>query len=153
MSAGPVRGSEGARKMSRPKLWAGLAVLFAAGVLTGAVGMWWYGSADRMHRSDQGPAARQERIMKRLTQELSLTARQRTDIEPIVRRAHLAVLELRFSHQGDVERILAKGMAEMKSTLSPEQQAGLDRLYAELQQRWRTSRDYIQAERQAMPGP
>jgi len=139
--------------MSRTKLWAGLAVLFAAGVLTGVVGMWLYGSADRMHRSDQGPAAKQERIMKRLTQELSLTSRQRIDIEPIVSRAHLAVLELRFSHQSDVEQILTKGMAELKPKLSPEQQAGLDRLYAELQQRWQTSRNYIRAQRQATPGP
>ncbi|SLM46496.1 conserved protein of unknown function [Nitrospira japonica] len=139
--------------MSRPKLWAGLAVLFAAGALTGVVGMWLYGNTDRMNRSDQGPAAKQERIMKRLTQELSLTTQQQTDIEPVVRRAHLAVLELRFSHQAEVERILTQGMAELKPKLSPEQQAGLDRLYAELQQRWHASRNYVQAQRQAMPRP
>lgn len=139
--------------MSRPKLWAGLAVLFAAGVLTGVVGTWLYGNADRMHRSDQGPAAKQERIMKRLTQELSLTAQQQIEIEPIVSRAHLAVLELRFSHQAEVEQILTQGMAEIKPRLSLEQQAGLERLYAELQQRWQTSRNYIQAQKQAVPKP
>ena len=139
--------------MSRPKLWAGLAVLFAAGVLTGIIGMWLYGNADRMHRSDQGPAAKQERIMKRLTQELRLTAQQQAEIEPIVGRAHLAILELRFAHQAEVEQILTAGMAEIKARLSQQQQAGLDRLYAGLRERWQTSRNYIQAQRQAMPRP
>lgn len=91
--------------------------------------------------------------MKRLTQELSLTAQQQLEIEPIVSRAHLAVLELRFSHQSEVEQILAKGMAEIKPTLSPEQQAGLDHMYAGLQQRWQTSRNYVQARKQAVPTP
>jgi len=139
--------------MSRPKLWAGLAVLFAAGVLTGIVGMWLYGNTDRMHQSDQGPAAKQERIMKRLTQELRLTAQQQAEIEPIVGRAHLAILELRFTHQAEVEQILTTGMAEIKPRLSQEQQAGLDRMYAGLRERWQTSRNYIQAQRQVMPRP
>ncbi|BFU94082.1 MAG: conserved protein of unknown function [Nitrospira sp.] len=139
--------------MSRPKLWAGLSVLFAAGVLTGVVGMWLYGNADRTHHGDRGPVAQQERIMKRLTQELSLTTQQQLEIEPIVSRAHLAVLELRFSHQSEVEQILTKGMAEIKPKLSPEQQAGLDHMYAGLQQRWQTSRSYVQARKQAVPAP
>lgn len=131
--------------MSRSKLWAGLIVLFGAGVLTGILGARLYIDAERMPRGDRGPAARHERIMKRLTQELSLTAQQQTEIDPIVTWAHVAILELRFSHQAEIEDILAKGMTDIKAKLSSAQQAELDRMYAELQQRWQTSRDYLAA--------
>jgi len=133
--------------MSRSKLWAGLIVLFGAGILTGILGARLYIDAERMPRGDRGPAARHERIMKRLTQELSLTAQQQTEIDPIVTWAHVAILELRFSHQAEIEDILAKGMTDIKAKLSSAQQTELDRMYAELQQRWQTSRDYLAAKK------
>jgi len=133
--------------MPRFKLWAGLIVLFGAGVLTGILGARLYIDVERMPRGDRGPAARHERIMKRLTQELSLTAQQKTEIDPIVTWAHVAILELRFSHQAEIEDILSKGMTDIKAKLSSAQQAELDRMYAELQQRWQTSRDYLAAKK------
>lgn len=133
--------------MSRLKLWVGLIVLFGAGVATGSIGTSLYTDAERVHRGERGPAAQHERIMKRLTQGLSLTAQQQLEIEPIVSRAHVAILELRFSHQGEIERILSKGMAEIKERLSPEQQAELDKMYGGLQQRWQLSRDYLEAQK------
>ncbi|HEU4686401.1 MAG TPA: hypothetical protein VFS39_17975 [Nitrospira sp.] len=139
--------------MSRVKLWTGLALLFGAGVVTGALGTWL--SVDLLHasRGDRGPAAQHERIMKRLTQELSLTPQQRSEIEPIVTEAHVAILDLRFSHQDEVEQILFRGMEGMKAKLSPEQRAELDRLYARLQQRWQTSRSYLQEQKQHASQP
>jgi hypothetical protein len=133
--------------MSRLRLWAGLIVLFTAGVFTGVVGTLLYVDSERTHRGDRGPVAQHERIMKRLTQELSLTAEQQTEIDPIVTRAHVAILELRFSHQAEIEQILAAGMTELKTKLSPTQQSDLDRMYAGLQQRWQTSRDYLAAKK------
>ena len=133
--------------MSRSKLWAGLIVLFTAGVLTGIVGTLLYVDSGRMHRGAHGPAAQHERIMKRLAQELSLTAQQRSEIEPIVTRAHVAILELRFSHQAEIEQILTKGMAQLKEKLSATQQPELDRMYKGLQQRWQVSRDYLEAKK------
>lgn len=133
--------------MSRFKLWAGLIVLFGAGVLTGILGTSLYIDAERMPRGDRGPAAQHERMMKRLTQELSLTAQQQTEIDPIVTWAHVAILELRFSHQAEIEDILAKGMTDIKAKLSSAQQAELDTMYARLQQRWQTSRDYLAAKK------
>ena len=38
-----------------------------------------------------GPAARQKRIMKQLTQDLALSTTQQAEVEPIVARAHLGV--------------------------------------------------------------
>lgn len=133
--------------MSRLKLWVGLIVLFGAGVATGSIGTSLYTDAERVHRGERGPVAQHERIMKRLTQGLLLTAQQQLEIEPIVSRAHVAILELRFSHQGEIERILSKGMAEIKERLAPEQQAELDKMYGGLQQRWQLSRDYLEAQK------
>ncbi|MCC8985391.1 MAG: hypothetical protein LM513_02270, partial [Nitrospira sp.] len=95
------------------------------------------------HRWERGPGARQERIMKRLTQELILSTTQQAEVEPIVARAHLELLRLRVNHQPDVDRVLDLGMQELKAKLSAEQQAKLDGLHAQLQQRWRMTREYV----------
>ena len=54
------------------------------------------------------------------------------------------VLRLRVQHQPDVDHILAVGMEELKAKLSSEQQSQLDGLHAQLQRRWRLTREYVQ---------
>jgi len=136
--------------MSQSKLWAGLILLFGSGVLTGIVAAYLYGTVERPRPAESG-LAQHERIMKRLTDELSLTAGQQADIQPIVTRAHTAILELRLSHQGEVEEILGHGMAELKRTLSKEQQDKLDQMYGRLQGRWQASRDHLEAMKKDLP--
>lgn len=136
--------------MSRATLWTGLIVLFLAGALTGVVGASLYYQYEDEHRWDRGPAAGQERIMKRLTQELSLSPSQQADIEPIVNRAHLDMLRLRVHHQPDIDRILNLGMEALKTKLSSEQQGRLDELHAQLQRRWQMTRDYVQQAQDTM---
>jgi hypothetical protein len=131
--------------MAPGKLWGGLVVLFFAGALTGIAGATLYYQYEQEHRWERGPAAKQERIMKRLTRELALTPAQQADIEPIVSRTHVEILQLRFLVQPEVEQALNKGMVEMKTKLSPEQQEEVDELYAKLQRRWQVSRDYLQS--------
>lgn len=131
--------------MSRLKLWVGLIVLFGAGMATGSVGTSLYADAERMHRGERGPASQHDRIMKRLTEGLSLTTQQQLEIEPIVSRAHVAILDLRFSHQREIEQILNAGIADLKGKLSSEQQSELDKMYAGLQQRWQLLHDYLDA--------
>lgn len=138
---------------SRLKLWGGLIVLFCAGALSGAVVGSLFLHGERTSRGDQGPAAHHERMMKRLTQDLSLTAQQQAEIEPIVTRAHVALLELRFAHQAEIEQILARGMAEITAKLSPAQQPELERMYKGLERRWRISRDYLEAEKRKLASP
>jgi len=130
--------------MTPGKLWGGLAVLFLAGMLTGIAGATLYHQYEQEHRWERGSAAKQERIMKRLAQELGLTPAQQADIEPIVSRTHVEILKLRFLLQPEVEQALTRGMAEIKTKLSVEQQEELDELYAKLQRRWQVSRDYMQ---------
>ena len=129
--------------MTSGKLWGGLVVLFCAGALTGIAGTTLYHQYEQEHRWERGPAAKYERIMKRLTHDLALTPAQQADIEPIVSRTHVEILQLRFLLQPEVEQALTQGMAEIKTKLSVEQQKELDGLYAKLQRRWQVSRDYL----------
>jgi len=130
--------------MAPGKLWGGLVVLFVAGALTGIAGTTLYHQYEQEHQWDRGPAAKHERIMKRLTHELALTPAQQTDIEPIISRTHVEILKLRFLLQPEVEQALTRGMAEIKTKLSVEQQEELDELYAKFQRRWQVSREYLQ---------
>lgn len=136
--------------MTPGKLWVGLAVLFLAGALTGIAGATLYHQYEQEHRWERGPAAKHDRIMKRLTSELALTPAQRADIEPIVSRTHVEILQLRFSLQLEVEQALTQGIAEIKTKLSVEQQEELDDLYAKLKRRWQVSRDYLRAAQERM---
>ena len=136
--------------MSRFTLWSGLIVLFFSGAMTGALGTSLYYQYEDEHRWDRGPAARQERIMKRLAQELALTPSQQAEIEPMVKRAHLEILQVRIRHQPDIDRIFGQGLQELKAKLSPEQQTKLDGLHAQLQRRWQLNRDYLKQAQDTM---
>jgi hypothetical protein len=139
---------------SRLKLWGGLIVLFCAGALGGAVaGSMFLHAEPTGSRGEHGPAAHHDRMMKRLTEGLSLTAQQQAEIEPIVSRAHVALLELRFAHQVEVEQILTRGMVDLKAKLSPAQQPELDRMYQGLEGRWQASRDYLEAQKRKLGSP
>jgi len=139
--------------MTRGKLWAGLIVLFLAGALTGIGGTTLYHQYEQDRRWERGSAAKQERVMKWLTRELSLSSAQQADIEPIVSQIHVEILQLRFAHQPDVEQILTKGITTLKTKLSADQQTKLERLYVQLQQRWQVSRDYLQAAQERLKRP
>lgn len=139
------------RLVTQAKLWGGLLVLFLAGVLTGLGGTILYQHYEQKQRWERGPAGRQERLMKRLAEELSLTQAQSQAIEPIVSRAHIQILELRAKHQPELDRIVDQGVNEIKTKLSADQGARLDTLYAKLKQRWQVSRDYLRAARERLP--
>ncbi len=139
--------------MSRITLWAGLAVLFGAGVLTGVVGTSLAHKFGQRHHGARGPAAQHERILTRLAEHLSLTPAQQAAIDPIVTRAHVDILELRLCHQADIDRIMHQGMDGLKETLDPEQQAKLDQMYARLQSRWQASRSHLEEMKQRVDAP
>jgi len=139
--------------MTQPKLWIGLLILFFAGILTGTVGTTLYWQYEQNHQSERGPAARQERVMKKLIHELSLDPAQQATIKPIVERTYKNLLQLRFRHQPEVEQILAQGMTDMKAALGPEQRTKLDGLYARLRGRWNQSREFLSAASTEDKGP
>lgn len=131
--------------MTQRKLWIGLVVLFLAGIVTGAAGTTLYWQYEHDRRSEQGPADKQDRLMKKLVHELSLDRGQQAAMRPIIERAHKELLRLRFQHQPEVERILTGAMVDMKASLSPDQQRKLNDLYARLQSRWNKSREFVSA--------
>ena len=131
--------------MTQQRLWIGLVVLFLAGIVTGVAGTTFYWQYEREHQSDQGPVAKQERLMRKLIHDLSLDQAQEAAIKPIVERTYKNLLRLRFHHQPEVEQLLTQGMADMKAALSPEQQTKLDGLYARLRGRWDKSREFMSA--------
>jgi hypothetical protein len=139
--------------MAPGKLWGGLIILFLAGTLTGIGGTILYHRYDQRHQWERGPTARQERVMKLLTRELTLSSAQQADVEPIVSRAHVKILQIRLSHQPELEQTLAQGVAELKAKLSVEQQVKLEQLYVRLQRRWQVSRDYLEAATKEMKRP
>jgi hypothetical protein len=63
------------------------------------------------------------------------------------------ILQLRLSHQPELEQTLARGVADLKAKLSVEQQAKLDKLYARLQRRWQVTGEYLEAARKKANGP
>jgi hypothetical protein len=138
--------------MTPGKLWGGLIVLFLAGTLTGIGGTILYHQYKPELRWGGGPAAKQERVVKLLTQELSLSSTQQADIEPIVRRTHVEMLQIRFAHQPEIQRVLDQGIDELKTKLTGEQQAKLDGLYGKLQRRWQLSREYLEAAKKEREG-
>ena len=116
--------------MTPGKLWGALVVLFCAGALMGIAGTTLYHQYEQEHQWDRGPAAKHERIMKRLTHELALTPAQQTDIEPIISRTHVEILQLRFSHQPEVEQALTQGMAEIRKLMRSAEGRALCQLQA-----------------------
>ena len=135
--------------MPRIKLWAGLVLLFGTGVIAGSVGSSLYGDVLRP-KAERGPLAQHDRIMKYPSQQLSLTPQQRSEIEPIVTHTHVAILELRFSHQPEIEQILSSSMGELKAKLSATQQAEVDKLYNRLEHRWQVYRAYLEDQKKGM---
>ena len=130
--------------MPKDRSWISLFVLFGAGTLTGIMGTGlYYDDGARTCQEERGPVAQRDQVMKRLVHELSLTATQQTDIDPIDNRVHLAILELRFAHQSEIEEILTHGITDMSTTLSPDQQDELAEMYGRLQYCWQRSRKYI----------
>ena len=130
--------------MPKAKPWTSLLILFGAGTLTGIMGTGLYlDDGAGTCQGERGPIAQREQVMKQLVHELSLTATQQAEIDPIVKRVHLAILELRFAHQAEVEDILTRGITDLSTTLSPDQQDELAELYGRLQYCWQRSRKYI----------
>lgn len=136
--------------MFRIKLWSTLIPVFVTAVLIGVLGTWLYLDDRLTDGWERGPVAQREEIMHRLTRALSLTPTQQAEIEPIVTRIHLAILEVRFAHQSEIEDILNRGIADLSAQLSPDQQDDLDEIYAGLKDRWQQSRTYLEQTKRRM---
>ena len=123
--------------MAKWKIWVGLLVLFASGVLIGSVGTRMY-----VRHQIAGIFSRERPVirnlyLRRLTRELDLTKEQRRQIEEIADRVAEQFYALRSQHRGEVEAILDRSAEEIKKHLSPVQRKRFD----ELRQRMRARRN------------
>jgi hypothetical protein len=113
-------------------------------VLVGTVATGAYHNYERQHRWEQGLAGMKPRVMKHLTHELHLSDDQRRTFDVIVSQAEAELLHLRIAQQPHVDKVLVRTIAELKGTLTPEQQTKLDEQYNSLQKRWTSDRAYAQ---------
>jgi hypothetical protein len=125
------------------RVWSGVGVVFLCGLLLGTVATTVYDNYKGQQKWEQGLAGLKKRVMKHLTEELSLTAEQQRAINPIISQAEGELLRLRMAQQPQVDTTVAKTIEAVKSKLTPGQQSKMDELYRRLQRRWDADRDYV----------
>ena len=114
--------------MAKWKIWIGLLVLFASGVLIGSVGTRMY-VRHRISGIFSGERlVIRDLFLRRLTHELDLSEEQREAVEQIASRAAENFHKLHGQHRREVEAILDQSASEMKEHLSPEQQEKFDKI-------------------------
>lgn len=123
--------------MKKWKIWAGIALIFISGLLAGSAvtGLYVKHRLERIFH--EGPPAIKKVIMRKLTSELSLTKDQKAEIEKIVSETQSGLQQLRLRNQPEIEKILDRGLEQMKTKLVSEQQAKIEKLYGQAKQRWR----------------
>ena len=141
---------QGAQQLRDWRIWGGVLVVFACGLLVGTVATSAYSNYERQHRWEQGLAGMKPRVMKHLARELHLSEDQRHAVDVIVSQAEAQLLLLRVAQQPHVDDVLVRTMEALKGQLTPEQQIKLDLQFKNLQKRWASDRSYVQ---QLQSGP
>lgn len=123
--------------MKKWKIGAGIALIFISGLIAGSAVTGLY-VKHRMERIfHEGPPAIKRIIMHKLSDELHLTGDQKSEIEKIVSETQAGLQQLRLRHQPETEEILDRGLGQIKTKLTTEQQAKIEKLYGQAKQRWR----------------
>ncbi len=122
--------------MRRLKPIVGILIVFILGAMTGALAMRLYlifESGHPHHRPNL--EERVEFIMKRLTDDLDLSATQQKEIRPIVASTEEKVQSIRDEYLPKSRALHDASIQEIKTRLTPDQRAELDRIYAEWKRR------------------
>lgn len=123
--------------MKKWKLWAGIVLIFIFGLIAGSAVTGLYVKHRMRMAFHEGPPAIKKIIMNKLSDELRLTGDQKAEIEKIVSETQSGLQQLRLRHQPEAEEILDKGLGQIKTKLTTEQQAKIEKLYGQAKQRWR----------------
>ncbi|HOV87493.1 MAG TPA: hypothetical protein PLM79_14100 [Syntrophobacteraceae bacterium] len=121
--------------MKRWKLWVGLVSLFLSGMVAGALGT--VVISEHMALEvlvGRGPIV--EKVLKKLSRELSLTESQRERIAEIVCRTHKELTALRERNKPERDEIMGRSREAMKAELSAPQQKKLDEFFEQEKTRW-----------------
>jgi Spy/CpxP family protein refolding chaperone len=114
---------------SKLKPWLFLALIFAAGIMTGVALTIVLGP-----RSKSEPDAQQMKNhwMLHLTHQLNLTADQQAKIDPILTDAENKIQAARKENFENVSQIFKKANAQIATILTPDQQAELEKMSKEM---------------------
>ncbi len=122
--------------MKKWKLWAGIILVFLAGICIGGVGTGLYIRHAVISLFEGGPPAVTHLVMKRMTRELDLTRSQQVEIGREVREIQERLRELRLRNRPETVQIITSGVDRIREKLQPDQQRKLDVLISRLRARW-----------------
>lgn len=121
--------------MNRLKLATGIVLIFALGLLTGALGSGLYFKYRIEQFRDAGPETRRGMLMDRLTRRLDLTPDQQQQVAAIFDEMRDELSALREKHRPDLQRIKEEGHARIRAILNDDQKRQFDEMIEHLQQR------------------
>jgi hypothetical protein len=122
--------------MRQLKPMVGILIVFSLGALTGALTTRFYTkfeSGRPHHRRSQ--EERVDFIMKRLTDDLDLSATQQKEIRPIVASTEEKIQSIKAEYAPGIRALHDASIEEIKTRLTPGQRAELDRMHAEWKRR------------------
>jgi hypothetical protein len=118
--------------MKKWKVFLGIALIFAAGFLSGITITRWVVRRRVEQLTTWNPDATRRVILARLTRELKLTPRQQAELDPILADMQADLLRLRSRFQPETHQIVVKRAREMAPFLTPDQQVGLALFFRQL---------------------
>lgn len=122
--------------MRRLKPIAGILVVFFLGALAGVMSARFYATFEsRKPHHRPKLEERVEFIMKRLTDDLDLSATQQKEIRQIVASTEKKVQSIKDEYVPEIRALHDASIKEIKTRLAPDQRAELDRLHAEWERR------------------
>jgi len=120
--------------MKKWKLIAGVLLIFASGLLVGAlVSAMYIKHKHPLFKRD--PVVKTRYIMEKLSGKLDLTDSQKEKITGIVQGIETEARSLYQRHRSEMKAVLEKGVAEMKTELNPQQIRELERMREEYRKR------------------
>lgn len=118
--------------MRRLKPIAGILIVFLLGALAGVLSARFYATFEsRKPHHRPRLEERVEFIMKRLTDDLDLSATQQKEIRQIVTSSEEKIQSIKDEYAPKVRALHDASIKEIKTRLSPSQQAELERMRAE----------------------
>jgi Spy/CpxP family protein refolding chaperone len=125
---------------NRWRLWSGVIAIFIVGMIVGGLSATVLMRSHIVHIMRKGPPPRvHEHIVNRLTEDLTLTADQRTAVERIVREFEPRFRAFEEQSRAEVKKIAGQMEDEIRGILTPEQQAkydaNLQRMRADMERR------------------
>jgi hypothetical protein len=137
------KGESGMRELeakNRWKWWSGVVAILVVGMIIGGLSATVLMRSHIVHVMRKGPPPRvHERLVNRLTEDLALTADQRTAVEGIVREFEPRFSDFEEQSRAEVKKIAGQMEDEIRGILTPEQQAkydaNLQRMRADMERR------------------